>query len=146
MEILYISIIVAFDQISKYFVRLKLMPIGNFDLINGYLSLNYVENRGAAFGKFQNETWILIGVNSIVILFMIYYLLKNKNMGKWMKISFILIIAGALGNLIDRVYLGYVVNFLWLFKSHNLPVFNFADMSVVSGTVILCVDQLFAKK
>jgi signal peptidase II len=146
MEFLFISLIVALDQITKFLVKLKLRPLGNVDLINGYFSLTYVENRGAAFGIFHDKKWMLVGVTAIVIIFMLFYLGKHRNASKWIKISFVLIIAGAIGNLIDRVYLSYVVDFIHFYvKSHDLPVFNFADMSVVSGTILLAINLLLAK-
>jgi signal peptidase II len=147
MEFLFISLIVALDQITKFFVRLKLKPAVNIDYIKGYFSLTYVENRGAAFGIFHDKKWMLVGVTAIVIIFMLVYLGRHKNMGKWMKLSFILIIAGAIGNLIDRIYLSYVVDFIHFYvKNHDLPVFNFADMSVVSGTILLAINLLLAKE
>lgn len=146
MEILFISIIVALDQISKFLIRMKLKPIGDFNLINGYFSLSYVENRGVAFGKLQNQKWLIVGITFIIIVFMIYYLLKHRNISKWMKISLILIIAGATGNLIDRVFFSYVVDFLSIINSQKFPVFNIADISVVSGTILLAINLIFLKE
>lgn len=147
MEFLYISLIIFLDQASKMLVKIKLKPIDNIDFINGYFSLTYVENRGAAFGIFRNKKILLVGITAFVIAIMLYYLITNKRLNKWIKISFILIIAGAIGNLIDRVYLGYVVDFIhFYFKSHDLPVFNIADMSVVTGTILLAINLLFSKE
>lgn len=147
MEFLYISLIIFLDQASKVLVKLKLKPIDNIDFINGYFSFTYVENRGAAFGIFRSKKILLIGITGLVVIGMIYYLVTNKKLSKWVRISFILIIAGAIGNLIDRIYLGYVVDFIHIyFKSHDLPVFNIADVSVVFGTIILAINLMFSKE
>ena len=146
MEFLFITLIIILDQVSKFLVKLKLKPIDNFDFINGYFSFTYVENRGAAFGIFHNKKILLIGITSLVIILMAFYLYRTKNINKWVKISFILIIAGAIGNLIDRASMGYVVDFIHFYvKSHDFPVFNFADMSVVFGTIILGINLLLSK-
>jgi signal peptidase II len=147
MELFYISLIIFIDQVSKFLVKIKLKPIDNIDFINGYFSLTYVENRGAAFGIFRNKKILLVGITGIVIAVMLYYLMTNKRISKWVKISLILIIAGAIGNLIDRIYLGYVVDFMHFYiKSHDFPVFNIADVSVVIGTILLAINLLFAKE
>jgi signal peptidase II len=147
MEFLYISLIIFLDQASKFLVKIKLRPIDNIDFINGYFSLTYVENRGAAFGIFRNKKILLVGITSIVIVAMIYYLVTNKRLNRWIKVSLILIIAGAIGNLIDRICLGYVVDFMHFYlKNNDFPVFNIADVSVVVGTILLALNLLFAKE
>jgi signal peptidase II len=148
MKFLYIGLIIALDQFTKYLAKIKLYPDKEIDLVSGYFSLTYLENRGAAFGMFRNKKVLLVGITSLVVLFLICYLIKNKNMNKYLKLSFILIIAGAIGNLIDRVYLSYVVDF---FHFHikdifDWPVFNVADISVVCGTILLALNLLFAKE
>lgn len=146
MEILLISIIVILDQASKFLIRMNLKPDGSISLINGFFSFYYLKNRGIAFGKLENQKWLIIGITSAVILFMLYYLLRHKNISKWMKISFILIIAGALGNLIDRIALGYVVDFFSFIDSTKYPVFNIADIGVIFGTILLAIQLLLSKE
>lgn len=148
MYFFYIAAIVVIDQITKYIAKTKLISLNNIDIISGIFSLSYVENRGAAFGIFKNNKLILVVFTSIVTFLMLYYLFKNKNMNKYIKISIILIIGGALGNLIDRIFLGYVVDFLHLYIEgiFDFPVFNFADISIVFGTIILSFNLLFSKE
>jgi signal peptidase II len=148
MEFLYITLIVILDQVTKYIAKAKLMPVNNIDLIPGYFSLSYVENRGAAFGLFQNNKMLLVGVTSVVILIIIYYLLKNRNMNKYLRASLIMITAGAIGNLIDRVVLSYVIDFFHFYikSAFDWPVFNVADISVVCGTILLSIVLLFVKE
>lgn len=148
MEFLYITLIIILDQVTKYIAKAKLMPVNNIDLIPGYFSLSYVENRGAAFGLFQNNKMLLVGVTSVVIIVIIYYLLKNRNMNKYLRASLIMITAGAIGNLIDRVLLGYVIDFFHFYIKDvfDWPVFNVADISVVCGTILLSMVLLFVKE
>lgn len=148
MSILYILAIVVLDQLSKYIAKIKLYSISQIEIIKGFFSLTYVENRGAAFGMFKDKRIILVGFTTIVIAVMIYYLLKNKSMNKLLRVSLILIIAGAIGNLIDRVLLGYVVDFFHLYIGNvfDWPVFNVADISIVFGTILLAFNLLFSKE
>lgn len=148
MSILYILAIVVLDQLSKYIAKIKLYSISQIEIIKGFFSLTYVENRGAAFGIFRDKRIILVGFTTIVIAVMICYLIKNKSMNKLLRVSLILIIAGAIGNLIDRVLLGYVVDFFHLYIGNvfDWPVFNVADISIVFGTILLAFNLLFSKE
>jgi signal peptidase II len=148
MEFLYIALIIVLDQAAKFLAKTKLYPYNDVKLIPGYLDLTYVENRGAAFGIFRDKKILLIGVTALVIAFMIFYLFKNRNMNRWMKLSIILIIGGAIGNLIDRVYLGYVIDYIHFYirDIFDWPVFNVADISVVCGTILLALNLLTTKE
>lgn len=147
MEFLYIALLIFLDQASKFLVKIKLKPVDNIDFIRGYFSLTYVENRGAAFGIFSNKQLLLVGITSVVVIAMAFYLFKNRTGNKWLRISFILIIAGAIGNLIDRVHLSYVIDFIHFYvKSYDLPVFNFADICVVGGTLMLALHLLMSRE
>jgi signal peptidase II len=148
MGILYIVVIIVLDQVTKYLAKISFYPNKDLDIIPGLFELTYLENRGAAFGMFRDKKFLLVGITSIVILFMIYYLIKNKNLSKWIKLCLILIIGGAIGNLIDRIYLGYVVDFFHFYVKgvFDFPVFNVADISVVCGTILLSINLLFAKE
>lgn len=148
MEFLFIILIILLDQISKYATIIKLAPISSIEIINGILSFTYVENRGAAFGIFRGKKFYLIGITSMVVILMIYYLIKNNNVSKYFKLSLILIIGGAIGNLIDRIFRGYVVDFIHFYIKDifDWPVFNFADICVVLGTILMAVIIIFSKE
>jgi signal peptidase II len=148
MKFLYIALIVIFDQITKFAAKNILKPVSNIDLIPGYFSLSYVENRGAAFGIFRGNKILLIGLTSLVTIFILYYIITNKNLNKYFKLSLIFIAAGAIGNLIDRITLGYVVDFFHFYIKNifDWPVFNIADMSVVCGTILLVLNIIFVKE
>lgn len=148
MSFLYISLIIILDQVTKFAAKTKLKPANNVDLVQGYFSLSYVENRGAAFGIFKGNMILLIGVTSLVTLFIIFYIIKYKNINKYFRLSLILIAAGAIGNLIDRITLGYVVDFFHFYIKDifDWPVFNIADISVVCGTILLALNIIFVKE
>lgn len=148
MNILYIAFIVILDQLTKYLAKTGLRAIDNIDIIPGIFQLTYVENKGAAFGIFNGKRIILIGFTAIVTGFILYYLYTNKSLNRYVKISLIMIAAGAVGNLIDRVFLGYVVDFFHLYITDifDFPVFNVADLSIVFGTFILALNLLFSKE
>jgi len=147
MEFIYIFLLIAVDQLTKYVARTGLDD-RVITIIPACFEFTYLENRGAAFGIFQSRRFILIGLTSIVIVILIVYLLKKKHANPWMKASLILIIGGAIGNLIDRVANGYVVDFLHFYIGDvfDWPVFNFADICVVIGTMILAAVLLFTKE
>lgn len=138
--ILGILTLVFLDQLTKWLVVLKLKPIHDFPIIDGVFHLNYVENRGAAFGILQGK-YLFFSIITVVVLIFIaiyYYRLPRERKYHWMRFSLILLGAGAIGNLIDRIRLNYVVDFLY-FKLIDFPVFNFADICVVVGVFILSI-------
>lgn len=144
MELFYIFLLVLIDQFTKLIAKLNLYPDGNINIISGYLSLTYLENRGQPLEYLKTKVF-LVGVTSVVIAFMLYYLLKHKETSKYIKISLILIISGAIGNFIDRITKGYVVDFIHFYIKNifDWPVFNVADIFVVCGTILLAVIILF---
>ena len=140
--ILMIAVLIGMDQLSKLWVLGHLKGIGSIPIIENVFHLTYVENRGAAFGMLQNNQIIFIIVALAASIFGLYYLNTNKNLNLLGKSSIILIISGAIGNLIDRIRLGFVVDyfdfrFIWEY------VFNIADVFVVVGTIMLCIYILF---
>lgn len=139
---LIIVLLIGIDQLSKVWALNSLKDIGSIPIIESVFHLTYVENRGAAFGMFQNNQIIFVIVALSASIFGLYYLHKNKNISLLGKTGIILIISGAIGNLIDRVRLGFVVDyfdfrFIWEY------VFNIADVFVVVGTILLCVYIIF---
>ena len=135
------ALVVVADQVIKFFVSANLKPIGSTVAIPHLLDLVYVENRGVAFGMFKDMRWIFVALTSVVILVFIVMLIKNGNKSKLFSISAALIIGGGISNLIDRVFLGYVIDYLQL--SFFTPVCNFADYCISVGTVLLVVYLLF---
>lgn len=139
-----IALIIAFDQITKYFAQKYLQPIDIYPLIEGIFQLNYERNPGAAFSILRNKQSFLIIMTSIVIVILIFYLIKiakEKDL-ILLKIPLVLIIGGAIGNLIDRIRLNYVIDF-FDFTLINYPVFNIADISIVIGAFLLAYAVIF---
>lgn len=140
--------IIGLDQVTKYFAVLHLKGQEPFIIIRHHFEFRYVENYGAAFGILQQKRVFFIIITSIVILGIIYYLYKNFNtLTTIAKFSITLLLGGAIGNLIDRIRLGYVVDFIRvnIIKSYDFPVFNFADIFVVVGTILICYIVIFDK-
>ena len=140
----FVIVLVAIDQVVKYFVSSNLKFSGSITVIPGLLDFIYVENRGAAFGMFQNQQWFFVVFALIMILFFVYLIKFKKLNNRVFLVSAVLIISGGIGNLIDRIFLGYVVDYMKL--SFFSPVCNFADYCITFGTVILIVYIIFFNK
>ena len=120
------------DQLSKFFVERNLLPGENIPILEGYLEITYVRNTGAAFGIFSERRIFLLIIQSLVLI-LLYILYKfYLPADDFSKFFLVLIIAGALGNIIDRVRLGYVIDFIDI---QIWPIFNFADIFIVVGTL-----------
>lgn len=134
-------LIVIIDQAIKYFIATGLKPVGELSVIDGLFKLVYTENRGVAFGMFQNMRWIFVAVTSILLFAIIFYMFRKRPSGKLFYVSAGLIIGGGIGNLIDRIVLGYVIDYLSL--SFFSPVCNFADYCITIGVILLVIYVLF---
>lgn len=147
--IIYTILLILLDQIVKFICLEKLKPLSSIKIIENFFYLTYVENRGAAFGMLQGARWIFIVIALIAsIVCGIYYtkLPKNKflTLGK---ISLILIISGAIGNLIDRLFRSYVIDmFHFIFWGNDFAVFNIADVFVCVGTFLLAIIIIFSEE
>lgn len=140
--ILAIAAMIGLDQLVKYWAVQVLQPVSSISMIDGVFSLTYLENRGAAFSILQNQVWplALIGVVIVGIIFWAIHTKKvTEPLGKW---GLYCIIGGALGNMIDRVLRGYVVD-MFDFQLIHFPVFNVADILVCVGVGLFCLYVLF---
>ncbi len=144
MEYIVIILGLALDRITKIWASGKALQSHDIVIIKNFFSLSYLENRGAAFGIFQNQVLILAFFTILVMAGMMYYLIKYKPASKILKISMALIISGALGNLFDRLYYRFVVDFIMLHYRdiYYFPTFNVADMLVVTGTALMVLYLL----
>ena len=138
ISLLSIAALTAADQIIKYFVLLYLKPVGSVGAINGFLEWNYVENTGAAFGSFSGNTALLSVITAVIIIAGIAAIILKKINNKFLLVTATVIIAGGLGNLIDRIFRGYVVDFIKVLFI-DFPVFNFADILVTCGSFMLII-------
>lgn len=139
-------VLVLIDQISKYLIRIKLFE-ESISIIPNFLKFTYVENRGALFGIGQNSTFIFILLNLIIIIgIVIFYIKQRLKLSKIEKVSVAFVLSGGIGNLIDRILFGFVTDFLDISPFFSWPVFNFADIFVVVGCILLCISLLFGEK
>ena len=145
MWIIISIVIVALDQVTKMIVLNNIEPDGAIIIIDKFFFLTNIRNKGAAWSILQNGRYFLITMTIIASVIIIYFLFKSSS--KLLKLSLSITLGGAVGNLIDRVIVGSVVDFLdFNFGSYHFPVFNAADASVVVGTIILAYYMLFVYK
>ncbi len=135
-------LITALDQIVKLAAAEKLMQIGTVPLIQNVFHLTYCENPGAGFGIFANHTWLLSVLTFLIIAAAIIYVLVKRPRNAVLVTALTFMIGGAIGNLIDRMRLGYVIDFLD-FRLIHFPIFNIADCFVTVGAVIFAIYVLF---
>lgn len=130
--------VLILDIITKLWVELTLKGAGTVAIIEGFFHLTYVENRGIAFGLFSNARGWFIFVSILVLIALVILFCKSKYRTIWLKFGTALVIGGAVGNLIERISKGYVVDFLD-FRFINFPVFNIADIAVCVGAVAILI-------
>lgn len=132
---------VAADQLVKYWAAANLKPVGTMPLIPGVFHLTYLENTGAAFSMFSGQRWLLV-VTVALVAALIWALYKNFLPDRLGRLGLLLTISGALGNFIDRLVQGYVVD-LFDFRLIGFPVFNVADVLLNAGVILMVIDLLF---
>ena len=147
LDLLLLALLVAIDQYTKFIAVQKLKNQPAFNIINGVLEFNYLENRGAAFGMLQNQKVFFVFVAVIFLCVIAYVLVKAPQEKKYFKLHILLVMiaGGAIGNLIDRLRLDYVVDFIYIVLI-NFPIFNVADMYVTFSTALLVIQVLFIYK
>lgn len=148
MTLLGVILIIIIDQFTKFLAITKLKPIGTIPVIKDLFEFTYVENFGAAFGILQDRKIFFVLMTTIVVVGISVFLWKySTNINNFMKIGLIMLLGGSIGNFIDRIRLGYVVDFLSvkLINKYDFPVFNIADIFIVAGTLILLVLVTFDK-
>lgn len=137
-------IVVCLDQTSKHLF----WYLGrNFDLIDGVLRITLVKNTGAAFGMFQGKRILFLVATALASVIIAYLGFKMPSVEKSKRLALSLILGGALGNLIDRVYPGEVIDFIDIgWRNLRWPVFNVADIAVTLGAAVLAAAYLAARK
>jgi signal peptidase II len=139
-------ILVGIDQASKFWVRTNLMGVGKkpIIIIPDVLNLQFHSNTGAVWGIF-NDKVIYLALFTFVVLsgiVFLYFKIPNSKKHKVLKTIAVFIMAGAVGNLIDRIFLGYVTDFIY-FEIINFPLFNFADSCLTVSSILLLILALF---
>lgn len=144
--VIMIGLLVVADQLVKNWAVEVLQPVGNMDFIHfgdfKILDLTYLENRGAIFGSMAGQRWFLVGFTSLVIIAGIIFMFATIKRSKLLNIAVGLFIAGGIGNLIDRIRLGYVVD-MFEVKLFDFAIFNVADICVTVAFVLLVIYGIF---
>ena len=144
MAFIIAALVIIADQLTKYLY--VSCGAGDITLIPGLLGLTYVENRGAAWGMFGDHQLLLYIFSGLVTAAILgFYIWKYKKMNALLRIALALVIAGAVGNLIDRIMLNYVrdmIRFLFI----DFPIFNVADSAITIGGALILIDVIFFEK
>lgn len=135
--------ITILDQFIKMKILDKLAPYKSIEVIKNFFYLTYVENTGISFGLFKGNRITFIILTIIVCIILFYFLYKFRNTNKVIAICIAFILGGAIGNLIDRIRLGYVVDYIHF--TFFPPVFNLADAAIVCGAIALSAILVFSK-
>lgn len=143
-DLLFAAALIALDQFTKKLAVDRLMGSEPFVILKGIFELDYLENRGSAFGMFQNQKIFLLVTGVIFMVIMLYIWIRTPAEKKYLPVHLAVagIVAGGLGNMIDRFRLGYVVDFFSFVLIH-FPVFNVADICIVLSTILLAVLLIF---
>ena len=137
-----ILLIIAFDQITKYFASLNLKNTDAVGFIPGLVQFRYAENTGMAFSMLSGARWVFILVTVIACVLVLYYLFSDRCKSLWLYWSLGVIVSGGIGNLIDRIKFGYVVDFIEP-TFVDFAVFNIADCAVTCGAVSLIAYLIY---
>lgn len=145
--ILFIAVLVGLDQYTKYLAASIIKNNGPIVIIDKVFELSYLENRGAAFGILQNQQalFFIVSVLFILVAMYLFYTIPFEKRYLPFKLAVLAIISGGIGNMIDRISLKYVVDFLY-FKAIDFPVFNVADCYVTISAIVIAVLIMFVYK
>lgn len=137
MSVLIIAAIIVLDQVTKWLATAYLAPVGTMPFLPGIMELRYVLNDGMAFSMLAGARWLLIAVTAAALAVMCWWAFrKQKSQPRLERFSLLMVIGGGIGNLIDRVLHGYVVDF-FATTFVDFAVFNVADCFVVVGMILL---------
>lgn len=145
MTLLAVAVLVIVDQVVKLWAVTSLASIGSIPLIPGVFQLTYVENRGAAFSLLENHQGLFIFFAFVVIGVICTVLYKKYIQTPLGQVALILVCAGAVGNLIDRIFRNFVVDMIH-FSLIDFPVFNVADIFVCTGVALFFYYMIFQHK
>ena len=137
-------ILIAVDRITKNWAA-QALASGDIAVIGKVLYFRYTENTGVAFSMFSDNRWVLVGITSVMLIVALAFFLSGKIKDKLELFALSLIIAGGVGNLIDRLSLGYVIDFIDV-RIINFAIFNVADMCITIGAILVCIAAFAAEK
>tara|TARA_B110000196_G_scaffold178117_1_gene152723 strand:+ start:43 stop:528 length:486 start_codon:yes stop_codon:yes gene_type:complete len=140
-------VLVGLDQLSKILITSSLVEGSSIELLP-ILNLTLIFNSGIAFSLFDDNgvwgRWVLVGLVTLVLLYLARILIKEKNLSSYESLALTLILCGGAGNLIDRIFIGHVVDFIHVFyQEYSFYVFNFADSYITIGVMLYLIYILF---
>ena len=140
-------VLVGLDQLSKFLITSSLTEGSSIELLP-ILNFTLIFNSGIAFSLFDDNglwgRWVLVGLVALVLIYLVRILLKEKNLSSYESLALVLIFCGGAGNLIDRIFFGYVVDFIHVFyQNYSFYVFNFADSYITIGVTLYLIYILF---
>lgn len=139
------SILVVIDQVTKYLTVQNIALYESIKVIPDVFSLTYIQNTGAAFSILEGQMWFFYLVSVVVLLFLFYYLYTEGQHQKILGVILSIVIAGTIGNFIDRVVHQYVIDMLRL-EFINFPIFNIADSYLTVGVILLFIYMLYEER
>ncbi|AIQ42957.1 signal peptidase II [Paenibacillus sp. FSL R7-0297] len=140
-------IVFLIDQGTKYLIATRLEIAEQIPVIKDFFIITSHRNRGAAFGILEGQQWFFIVITVIVVAGIVWYLNKARKTRKLLPTALSLVLGGAIGNFIDRILNGEVVDFLMFnFGSYTFPIFNVADSCIVVGVALIILDTLLDVK
>ncbi len=143
LVVILVSVLLGIDLLLKYLVSTYLTTV---NIIDNFFSLTYVLNDGAAFSLFASRIYLLILI-AIICLFFIIYELKNNLDDRVLSIGYSLVLAGLLGNFLDRLIDGYIIDYLsFKILGYNYPIFNFADILIVVGIIVVIIKEILKER
>ena len=147
LPIITVIVLILLDQGTKFWALASLKPIHNMTLVEGFMDLTFVENRGVAFGMFSGQRWFILLLTGVIAVGLIWFYMTMPKKKEYfpLRVSLVLVLSGAIGNIIDRLFRGYVVDF-FEFTFFEWPVFNVADIYVVVGVILLALMVMFVVK
>ena len=145
-ELITLFGILVLDQITKMIVQTSMNLKESIEVIKGFFSITYVQNTGAAWSIMEGQMWFFYIITVVALVVMIYIFKDTKETQWWLRLAVVLLIAGTLGNFIDRVVFQYVRDFLdFIIIGYDFPVFNVADIALCVGVGMVALDTLFSK-
>ncbi|MEK4850651.1 signal peptidase II [Paenibacillus sp. FSL H7-0756] len=140
-------IVFLIDQGTKYLIATRLELAEQIPVIKDFFIITSHRNRGAAFGILEGQQWFFIVITVIVVCGIVWYLNKTRKTRKLLPTALALVLGGAVGNFLDRILNGEVVDFLMFnFGSYTFPIFNVADSCIVVGVGLIILDTLLEVK
>jgi signal peptidase II len=145
--LLITAFVLVFDQLTKYWISMKLREGDEVDVIRGFFKISYTENPGIAFGMLNNGDfkWMLVAISVAAILVVVYYMMRTPAGSGLLLWSLALLAAGISGNLVDRIRMGRVIDFLeFYYRDYHWPVFNVADTAITVGAAVMAIELFLA--